>query len=229
MNLRMPHVHPARAAWLGLVGAAALLSMLSLVSLASRPTESNALMKLLEQVRAPQAQSTDSSAQARRPRVPSGAREDTQTVDQVSKRNLFAPPAGPKKPPSPIAVLGDQAVFPNNEWVKVGQEYQGCKLLRIGPDWVELEADGKPLRLSVFAQAEGGTQPEATLAGLAAGPTPGQQGPSGGGGPGRRFFGGRPFTVTPDMIERFRAMPPDRRERILENMPPEIRQQIEEQ
>lgn len=223
MNLPIPHVRPARAAWFGLVGAAALLSVLSLVSLASRPTASGELLGLAEEVRAPQQEGADSSASARRPRGASTARADSQAVEQVSKRNLFAPPAGPKKPPPPIAVLGDQAVFPNNEWVKVGAEYQGCKLLATGPDWVELEVDGKPLRLSVFAPREG--RPTEGQAGQ---PTPEQPTPSEERPERGPRFGGRPFTVTPEMIERFRSMPPARRERILENMPPEIRQQIEQ-
>ncbi|MCJ7543329.1 MAG: hypothetical protein MUP47_01990 [Phycisphaerae bacterium] len=224
MNLPIRNLRPARAAWLGLVGAAALLSVLSLASLASRPKAHDELLGLLEEVRAPQEAGARAPASAYRPRGAATARADTQTVEQVSKRNMFAPPAGPKKPPAPIAVLGDQAVFPNNEWVKVGGEYQGCKLLATGPDWVELEVDGKPLRLSVFAPREAGASQ-----GQAGQLTPGQPQPSEDRRDRGRFFGDRPFVVTPEMIERFRSMPPDRRERMLENMPPEIRQQIEQQ
>ncbi len=224
MNLRIAHVRPGRAAWYGLIAAAALLSAVSLISLASRPAEHGELMKLLEEVRAPRQADIDTPAAARRPRRPSGAREGSQAAEQISQRNLFAPPAGPKKPPPPIAVLGHQAVFPKNEWVKVGGEYQGFKLLRIGPSWVEMEVDGKAVQVSVFAPKEG-AQPPAEQAG------PGQapEGPAGDQEDrGRRFGGRRGFPVTPEMIERFRAMPPERRERILQNMPPEIRQQFEQ-
>ena len=43
----------------------------------------------------------------------------------------------------------------------------------------------------------------------------------------RGLVEGRPvYGVTPEMIERFRSMPPERRERLMRNMPPEIRQQL---
>jgi hypothetical protein len=225
MNLQqLRNAHPARIAWVGLIGVAALLTTASLASLASRPAESDTLKGLLEEVRTPQAQGADRTGPAARSRRGGDTRESSQAVEKITQRNVFSPPAGPKKPPSPLGVLGDQAVFPNNEWVKVGGEYQGLKLLAIGPDWVEFEIDGKPVRASVFALAEG-QQAQAAPGG----PTPDQASqPGGGEDRGPRFFGRRGFAVTPEMIERFRSMPPDQRERFLERMPPEMRQQIEQ-
>lgn len=218
MKLRLSRIHPARAAWLGLLGTATLLSVAALASLASRTVPQARLAELVADYRPSAA---DPSAPAHRPRADSAVQDRSATVEQVSKRSLFAPPAGPKKPPAPLAVMGDQAVFPQDEWVKVGGEFQGCKLLRIGPDWVELEVEGKPMRLSVFAPQEG-------QQGLAAAqPTaPGPPGPPGQRDDRGRRFGRGPFTPTPEMIERFRAMPPDQRERILQDMPPEVRAQF---
>jgi hypothetical protein len=225
MNVQFRNVHLSRIAWLGLVGAAALLSTASLASLVSRPSASRELLDLVAEVRAPQERGTEgAAAPTARPRRGRGTGESSQTVEQITQRNMFSPPAGPKKPPIPLGVLGDEAVFPNNEWVKVGEEYQGLKLLAIGPDWVEFEIDGKPARASVFAPREGEQPPAA-----AASATPPEAAGPGGVGRRGRFFGGpRGFVVTPDMIERFRSMPPDVRERWLERMPPEIRQQLEQ-
>jgi hypothetical protein len=133
----------------------------------------------------------------------------------LSDRNIFA---GPKKPwqAQLVGVLGDLAFFENGPGLKVGETHNGAKITKIGPDWVELDIDGKTQKVQVFTggPSAGGPSP--------GGPPPGvvmRSGPMPSGPPGD-------FKVSPEMIERFKQLPPEVREKAMQNMPPNIREQL---
>jgi hypothetical protein len=145
-------------------------------------------------------------------------------VAAIQERNIFAPPK--KKDAFKgklLGVLGDSAIFDGGKFVKVGETYSGAKLKKIGADYVELTFKGKSVKLSVFA----------------GGPSPPGRGPMVRssrmvrGGPvspssSRRPSPPRDFKLTPEMIQRFKEMPPEMREKALSSMPPEMRKQIEQ-
>ena len=79
-------------------------------------------------------------------------------VARMAKGNPFVQPKGFQG--RLVGVLGDRAYFEGQpDGVQVGQDFQGAKLRRLGPDWAELEFDGKPVRLEVFGQGGGGGGP----------------------------------------------------------------------
>ncbi len=158
---------------------------------------------------------TDQSKKGAKP--PAKSPQDEQ-VDRICKRNLFVP-APPKNSfkSKLAAVLGNQAYFHGNgSGYKVGKDYKGAKIKQIGPDWVEIEFEGKTKKLHVFGPGGGG-------------PSPSPGGPSG--GPpgamrsGRRGRGGD-MEITPQMLEMFKRMPAEHRQKALESMPPEMKEKL---
>ncbi|MBN1943100.1 MAG: hypothetical protein JW849_07375 [Phycisphaerae bacterium] len=143
--------------------------------------------------------------------TPDSAKKGDSREKFLSERNLFT---GPKKPFSAklVGVLGEWAFFENGSALKVGDDYNGAKITKIGPDWVELDVQGKTQKVQVFAGGPGSP-----------GPSPrGMAGP-----PGARPSGPPPeFTLTPQMIEHFKTLPPEVREKAMQNMPPNIREQL---
>jgi len=146
-------------------------------------------------------------------------------VERICKRHMFSP-APPKKGFSATltGVLGDEAYFDGKDkGYKAGQSYKGAKIKEIGPDWVELEFESKPKKLYVF--------------GPGSGPSPsGPSAPARGKAPGlkRATLRGRmgrpprgPRKLTPEMIEAFKAMPPEMKKKALERVSAEMREKIE--
>ena len=145
-----------------------------------------------------------------------GKSPQDEQVERICKRHMFSP-APPKKGFSAnlTGVLGDEAFFDGKDkGYKVGQSYKGAKIKEIGPDWVELEFESKPRKLYVFGPGSG----------------PSRSAPARGkpAGPGRKIIrGGMPrpprgpvklpkdFKLTPEMIEAFKAMPPEMKKKAL--------------
>jgi hypothetical protein len=79
---------------------------------------------------------------------------------RINERNIFMPPK-PKGFRGQVAgVLGDSALI-NGQLYKVGQSVAGATIKAIGPDWVEIEFEGKTSVKRVFASPPG-VQPPAT-------------------------------------------------------------------
>ncbi|MEX0887467.1 MAG: hypothetical protein WD009_13615 [Phycisphaeraceae bacterium] len=156
-------------------------------------------------------------------------------IKPVHDRNLFAPVRRNEFGGQLVGVLGDRALFNGGQSARVGESAHGAKLIEIGADWARVEFDGDERRLEVFdgsrrsaGRPSGGGSRRPT----ARGERPSRRG---GGGPGRAAApsgprGGGPggFSIPPEAIERFRNMPAEQRARLLERMPANIRQQIEE-
>ncbi len=108
-----------------------------------------------------------------------------------------------------MGILGELVYFQKeNKGFTVGQSHKGAKIKRIGPDWVELEFDGKEKKLYVFVDGKGGgpSKPPGP-GGMPSRPSSGRRGR----GPGRMGPGVEP---TPEMIERFKKMAAERRKKL---------------
>jgi len=183
----------------GLLIVAGAMTLLCLVSLLSGNEPAGEAQRLLDRFQS----------------IPSaGAKDDAPDPREayLAGRNVFT---GPKKPWSAqlVGVLGELAFFQGGGGLKVGENYNGAKITKIGPDFVELEVDGKTQTVYVFAGGSG---------------SPG--GPPSGGSPmrpGMTPTGPPPnFQLTPQMIEQFRSLPPDVRAKAMQNMPPNLREQL---
>ena len=120
--------------------------------------------------------------------------------------------------------------------VGVGDTHNGAKVVEIGPDWVRLEFEGKPLTLYVFGEgsAPSGGGPGPTRPPAMAGPPPGgpsSQPPVAVARPVSRGPREGP-TLTPEQLAHIRAelakMPPEERERAMASAPEHIRAQLAE-
>lgn len=154
------------------------------------------------------------------PRQPAGP---SPMVERIIKRNIFSPREQPPQFQTKLTgVLGDEAMFENNQTIKVGGVINGAKLTKINGDSVELEFQGQIITVQI-AFGPGGP-----------GGPPGRGGPpSMGGGPVVVRSGGpilppspKEMTVTPEMIEQFKKLPPEQRQKALEQMPPEMRDKL---
>ncbi len=85
---------------------------------------------------------------------PAGASLDWSAVDaegnRVKDRSIFYPIPPKTFGATLIGVMGDEAIFSNNKTGRVGADIDGAKITAVGPNWVEIEFDGKPQRLQVF-------------------------------------------------------------------------------
>jgi len=235
---------PLRRSSLGQLAIAApalLLSILSIVAFASRYSDRREVGHLLDRYARTEKDGDSTSQPAadakKQPRTrktnPAGKHDrkspQQEQVARIQKRNIFSPPAKKSFAAKLIGVLGDEAIFQGNKLVKVGGTISGAKVTKIGPDWVEVVYQGKPRKLMVFAA--GG--PSGAPGGPPRPPAGGPPGPPGGAPPAvRRMPPGRPggpaFQITPEMIEQFKQMPPEMREKALRHMPPEIRKHFEQ-
>jgi len=143
------------------------------------------------------------------------------SVKKVTQNNPFAGEAQKPSPPQFAGIMGDEVLF-NGQWLKVGAEVSGAKILKIDPTFVMVQFGDK--QLSVVPEAK--VDPNARMAGSG----PGRGGPGGdmrrggdfGGGPGgerggrggRGGFGGFSNMSSEEresMRERFMNMSPDER------------------
>jgi len=223
----------ARLAQAGVLALAVLLSVLIAVSLASGEKSREELATLIGRYTAVGDAGGQGSDRGKDPqdgkpgsKNPSkkGKSPQDEQVDRISKRHVFSPDP-PKKSLSLTGVLGDEAYFDGqSKGYKVGQSYKGAKITQIGPDWVQVEIDGKPQKLHVWGAGSvpspsGPSVPPsvraaATPPGVPARPPPTRGMPAG-------------FKLTPEMIEQFKQMPAEVRKRALERMPAEVREKLQ--
>lgn len=123
-------------------------------------------------------------------------------VKRVAARNIFAPPKEPPKFSAKlVGMLGDEAIFEGNKYAKVGQDIMGAKVKAMGPDWVEVEFEGKTIKQWVFGPREG---PPASP------PNPDLT-----------------VDVPPDLLERFKGLAEDKQAEIQEKLPDEMRTRLQ--
>ncbi len=183
-----------RYAFPSLLILAGVLTLLCLVSLLSGREPASEAQKLLGRFQpVPSAEATDNASDPRE--------------KYFADRNVFT---GPKPPWAAqlVGVLGDLAFFQGSGGLKVGEDFNGAKITKIGPDFVEFDVNGNKQTVYVFAGGPGSP---------GGGPSAGPGGPAGL-PPG--------FQLTPQMIERFKTLPPDVREKAMQNLPPNLREQL---
>lgn len=200
-----------------LVVLAGLFTVLSTTGLASRHKSHKDMAALLERYQimdnAEDQQDNDKSKSPDDKDKPKSAHQGR--ADRINERGIFAPPKGKDKFSAKlVGVLGSQAFFEGeNNGFEVGQSCKGGKIKAIGPDWVEVDFKGTTEKLYVFGKGGGDGGPS--------GPSP---------GPGHRPGGPKMpegFEPTPEMLERFKSMPAEMREKALERMPEEIRKKLQ--
>jgi hypothetical protein len=158
MKLSVPRLS-AVIPW-ALAASAAIATIVMAASLFSGSGRSEALASMLAQYAPdPPADAKDpepgGNTSAPKPGGPKAQAGDDERLKRISGRNSFARP-------NPFSatltgVLGDKAYFqgdPNGH--KEGERFREATIKRIGPCWVELEVDGKPRKLEVFAGGPSG-------------------------------------------------------------------------
>ena len=217
-----------RVAKLSVLALAVLLSVLSIVALASRHGEHGEVSALIERY----SKTNQEQEKAQDPKESKkGKSPQDEQVERIKRRNVFSPAKKKSFSAKLIGILGDWAIFAPDKLVKVGESVSGAKVTEIGPDWVALEYEGKPKKLFVFGST-----------GKASGPSPPDRPgrPSMPSGPpgmpkgamvvsaGRSAKAMPPgFQVTPEMIEQFKKLTPEQREKALSRMPPEVRAKLQ--
>lgn len=252
--MKVGSINVARVLWMVLLAMALLMTVLSVRALASRASQhevnSNLMTRYVGPLKEsekdkpgnskdkPAAGATDkskpggsSTGPGGSPDKPKGKTPQDEQAERITKRNIFSPPQPPKQFKGKlIGVLGDSALFQDKQMVKVGEQYQGAKVTQIGPDWAELEFEGKPVRLSVFGGDSGGggqppSMPSPRRSMSPDGPPGAVMAPSS--APSRP---GRSSTaIPPEAIEQFKKMSPEERQRALPSAPPEILEQLKQQ
>ena len=215
-----------RISQLTVVALAALLTVMAVVALASRQKGHLEITSLLNRY-------TDAEKPANQqdPKETGEAKKEDAPdprIDRISKRHAFSPEKKPGEFSAKlIGVLGHSAFFEGeNKAIKVGDSFRDATLKKIGADWVEFDFKGKPKKLFVFGAGKDSGSPSAP---------PGAPGPSGPPGrPGSSMR--RPPSVikggmelSPEMIERFKSMPQEMREKATKRMPAELRKKLEEE
>ena len=79
-------------------------------------------------------------------------------VDRVTGRSLFAPKSPPKFGGKLTGVLGDRAIFNGAKLAGRGEKIMGATVKDLGPDWVDLEFEGKTFRQWVFGERAGASK-----------------------------------------------------------------------
>ena len=224
----------ARIAQLGVVVLAGLLSVMALAALASQLKGHRQFTALLERYNPPENPQHQDETQKPDDKNTNKKTEKSpqdEQADRIVKRNIFAMKKTKKFSLKLMGILGELVYFQGeNKGFTVGQSHKDAKIKRIGPDWVELEFDGKEKKLYVFGEDKGGGPSKPPMPGGTAPPPasgrPSRAGGRRGRGPGRMGSG---FELSPEMIERFKSMPEEMRQRALERMPAEFREKIEKE
>lgn len=212
----------SRIAKVSAVAVAGVLTVLSVVALASRHGDHKEVSALIDRYcKTDEQQGAGDTAKDPK----KGKSPQDEQVERIQKRNIFSPAKKKGFSAKLMGILGDSAIFAPSEFVKVGQSVSGAKVKEIGPDWVVVEYEGKPKKLFVFGSG-----------GAPSGPSGPSMPPGSRGMPGGRVIvssGRTPpamppgFKVTPEMIEQFKQLSPDQREKALSRMPPEVRAKLE--
>lgn len=233
---------PSRAEWLryanwAMLGLAAVLTLTLLAGAISRPMAHRRADALADRLAPPKTKAKpepvakseddtgktakpDSKKPATKPKESEAAKAqreaDEALVKAILKRSIFTVKKTKSFSAKLTGVLGDQGIFNGSQLVKVGASVGGGKLLQLGPDWAEVEFEGKKIKQWVFG-AGGSASPSTPTAGgkpsaPAAAKSRGQVPPG--------------FKLTPEKIERFKQMPAEQRQQAFERMPPEIAEQL---
>lgn len=218
-----------RVAKLSVLALAVLLSVLSIVALASRRGDHREVSTLIERY----SKTNQEQEKAQDPKESKkGKSPQDEQVERIKRRNVFSPVKKKSFSAKLLGVLGDWAVFAPDKLVKVGGSVSGAKVTEIGPDWVALEYEGKPKKLFVFGSAGGAPGPSGPSA--PSGPPGMPSGPPGMPRGAMVVRSGRSakampagFQVTPEMIEQFKKLTPEQREKALSSMPPEMRAKLQ--
>ena len=131
-----------------LLATAATLTAVSVAAIAARQKGHDELASLIAQYAADPGVA-GKTAGSRSP----GTSAPDPRAERIGKRHVFSPAPPQQGFPGNLAgVLGDEVFFAGQpQGLKVGQAYQGATIRQIGPDWVEMERDGKRQKLYVFA------------------------------------------------------------------------------
>ncbi len=151
-----------------------------------------------------------------------------ESMKKVTQNNPLAGEAQKPSPPQFAGIMGDEVLF-NGQWLKVGAEVSGAKILQIDPTFVMVQFGDK--QMSIVPEAR--SDPNARTAGG----IPGRGGPGGdtrrggepGGGPGgdRGMRGGRggfggfgnmSQEERESMRQRFMNMSPEERRASMQQM-----------
>ncbi len=163
-------------------------------------------------------------------------------VERIIKRLIFSVKKKHKGFSLKLAgILGKLVYFqgPNKKGLskgfELGQTYKEAKIKRIGPDWVEVEFRGKMKMLYVFGKGGAVSKPSKSP------PKPKPAGPAKAPPPEAIKLPEMPkmpkisknmhvpsgFKITAEMIARFKSLSPEMQQQLLEQMPDNIREELE--
>lgn len=197
-----------RIVHLAVVVLAGLVTVMAVNGLVQQLTGQQELTALLDRYEAPDRPDDNNKEKSA---------QDIQ-AEEIDKRHVFSVEKAKGLSLKLMGILGELVYFQGeNKGFEVGQIHKDAKIKRIGPDWVELEFDGKEKKLYVFTDDKG-----AGPAKPSGGPTPRGAGPRPPAMPGN-------IELTPEKIEQFKSMPAEMRQKALERMPAELREKIEKE
>ncbi|MDY7011005.1 MAG: hypothetical protein SVV80_09680 [Planctomycetota bacterium] len=219
-----------------LLALAVMLTVACAMALADRNKSHRKITDLLERYtvtfRADSSEKDNDKEKNQSKGKPGGGKRSNETesledekVKRICKRHVFSEDPPQNKLPNLTGVLGDEAFFDGEKGWKVGEIYNGAKIKEIGPDWVEIEFEGRVKKVYVFESENGGPSPPGPSRRLHI--TSSERRLTGQGGlPLRQRSEVRGVELTPEMIERFKNLSPEKRERALKHMPAELREKL---
>ena len=243
MNINKDKV--TRIARLAVIALASLLSILALTSLASRNKGYREIADLLERYnpsekppekdKTPNPNEKEGKKEGKKENKNKKSLQELQ-VERIVKRLIFSVKKKPKGFSLKLAgVLGKLVYFQGeNKGFGLGQTHKGAKIKRIGPDWVEVEFRGKMKMLYVFGKGGAVSKPSKSP------PKPGPAGPAK--APpkaikpptmpkmpkiSKNMHVPSGFQITAEMVARFKSLSPEMQQQLLEQMPDNIREELE--
>ena len=140
-------------------------------------------------------------------------------VAHITGRSVFVAIKPKKLSAKLVGVLGEEAIFAGNKYAKVGGNIDGAKVKALGPDWVDLEWEGKTIKQWVFGPRK-----------LASGPEKGgeKKQPEESGNTFRSLKIPENFQPSTRLLDRLNEATPDVSEAFFERIPPQLAEQIKE-
>jgi len=179
--MRLPRIDLARGGRLALAATAGLMTLWCLTAATCRHMDRSELAGLVGRYEAAATPPAEDGKKSKGdPKKDPAAVAAAERMKRICDSSLFVPP----KPPAGFSaaltgVLGDEAFFAGqNSGQKVGQEFNGAKIVEIGPDWVKVSYKGKDMKLEVFGKGGGGPSPGGPRGPMPPGP-PGMMPPAG--------------------------------------------------
>lgn len=236
MNINKNQI--TRLARLSVIALASLLSILALTALAWPNEEQRQFNTLLELYNPSQKPDDKDKSPDKNDKKKKNEKSKHQLqAERIAKRLIFSVKKKPKGFSLKLAgILGKLVYFQKeNKGFELGQTHKGAKITRIGPDWVEVDFKGKLKMLYVFGK---GAAVSAPTKPAKSPPKPPSAEPEKAPPPKEIKLPKMPeslknmklpsgFTITSEMIERFKAMSPEMQQQLLEQMPDNIREEIE--